>query len=148
MNDEVKPEILRLHQLTTILHLRFHIEIEFPSRPRFSRAYTRVFGVLKVNSFPRMMNERVILSPEAAPMISFRELVVCLAPCFRKPTVKRWVRALVTAAIAHEAQMCHCTDQHPDSFKNLCECFYLLCERISNKISVMQFTRGRCLKLG
>lgn len=36
-------------------------------------------------------------------------------------------------------------DQHPDSFKNLCGCFYLLCERISIEISVMQFTRGRCL---
>ena len=46
MNDQGKPDLLRLHQLTTNPLLICRIKGESPWRPRFSRYCSRVFGVL------------------------------------------------------------------------------------------------------
>ena len=137
MNDQGQPDILRLHQLATVSLLRCHVKMESPWRPRFSRACSRVFGVLMVNSFPHMRNESVILSPKVSPMISFTERGILVA-VFQKAL--RWSGGweLSSPQLSCMKLKCDYSDQHPDSPKRFMRVFYLLCQKISNRISLMQ----------
>lgn len=47
MNDQGKPDILHLHQLTSTPLLTYRMKGESHWRPRFSRACSRVLGVLR-----------------------------------------------------------------------------------------------------
>lgn len=60
--------------------------------------------------------------------------------------MKRWVRNLVIPAIVHEAQICHCTDQPPDSLKTYASFYTPRGEKgFRIRSRSCKLLRGRCL---